>query len=532
MKSFARLGVTGLGGCCGTTPEHIFEMRNQLDVTPQKRKKVNICAVCSPSKVLEIGGCHVIGERINPTGKKAFQAALKNNDIDYILNQGIEQADAGADILDVNVGLPDIDEVNVSKKVICELQAILDLPLQIDSSNPLVIEESLRAYTGKAIVNSVNGEQKVLDSILPLVKKYGAMAVALTLDENGIPKSAADRFNIAEKIINEAAKYGIEKENIIVDCLTLTVSAQQEDAAETLKALKMVKEKLGVKTVLGVSNISFGLPRRDIINEVFLAQALACGLDLAIINPNAGGMMKAVFAHRVLANIDKGAAAYIDKFALNPAESNMAEVTNLNLADIIMKGLKDKAKDATRLLQREKTELEIVNDYIIPALDRVGERYDKGIIFLPQLISSAETVKNSFEVLKESLLNQGGEINKGTIILATVKGDIHDIGKNIVKVILENYGYRIVDLGRDVPIETVVAETLKHKAKLVGLSALMTTTVKSMADTIKALKDTCPDTKVFVGGAVLTGEYAKQIGADYYGKDAKQAVEIAKRVLG
>ena len=540
MCEFYKLGAAVMGGCCGTTPDHIKKMTELLSGKDVINLKVlSQTVVCSPSKTIVIDSPKVIGERINPTGKKKFKEALYNNDIDYILRQGIEQAEAGAEILDVNVGLPDIDEVGMMKRVILQLQAVTDLPLQIDSSNAEVIECGLRTYTGKAIVNSVNGEQKVLDKILPLIAKYGACVVGLTLDENGIPKKAEDRFKIAEKIVNEAEKYGILKENIIIDCLTLTVSAQQEDAEETLKAVRMVKEKLGVKTVLGVSNISFGLPRRDIINEIFLAQALANGLDLPIINPNSEGMMKVINAHRVLANIDKQAEYYIEKYANTTAgevsvlgaNNNPCESKTDGLVDIIIKGLKDEARIATEELLKSKDELTVVNDYLIPALDIVGERYEKGIIFLPQLISAAETVKVSFDVLKERLTGENAKISKGSIVLATVKGDIHDIGKNIVKVILENYGFTIIDLGRDVAPEVIADSVKENNIKLLGLSALMTTTVKSMEETIKLVKKVSPDTKIMVGGAVLTEEYAKQINADFYAKDAKVSAEIARKIF-
>lgn len=542
VEEFYDLGVAVFGGCCGTTPSHIQAVTEKLAGKPVvAREIVRKTVVCSPSRTVVIDSPKVIGERINPTGKKRFKEALLNNDIDYILRQGIEQAEAGADILDVNVGLPEIDEVAMMKTVITELQAVTDLPLQIDSSNPAAIEAGLRLYAGKAIVNSVNGEQKVLDTVLPLIHKYGACVIGLTLDENGIPKKAEDRFRIAEKILAAAEKYHIPKEDVIIDCLTLTVSAQQEDACETLKAVRMVKEKLGLKTVLGVSNISFGLPRRDIINEIFLSQALANGLDLPIINPNADGMMKVIRAHRVLANIDKNAEDYIAAYANTTAgavvSAPAAQQTEQNggqdsLPDIIIKGLREEARAATIKLLETESELDVVNKYLIPALDVVGERYEKNIIFLPQLIQAAETVKVAFEVLKERLSGSSSNISKGTIVLATVKGDIHDIGKNIVKVILENYGYRILDLGRDVPVETVVEAVVENKVRLLGLSALMTTTVKSMEDTIRAVRAQSPQTVIFVGGAVLTEEYAMQIGADYYAKDAKVSAEIAKKVLG
>lgn len=540
MCAFYEAGAAVMGGCCGTSPDHIREMTALLSgKSVIKPETVYQTVVCSPSKAVVIDSPKVIGERINPTGKKKFKEALHNNDIDYILRQGIEQAEAGAEILDVNVGLPDIDEVKMMKRVISELQSVTDLPLQIDSSNAEVIESGLRLYAGKAIVNSVNGEQKVLDRVLPLIAKYGACVVGLTLDENGIPKKAEERFKIAEKIVSEAQKHGIPKEDVIIDCLTLTVSAQQEDAAETLKAVRMVKEKLGVKTVLGVSNISFGLPRRDIINEIFLAQSLANGLDLPIINPNSEGMMKVINAHRVLANVDKQAECYIEKYANTKAgevsvinaESKAEDVKADGLVDIIIKGLKEEARVATEELLKTQEELTVVNDYLIPALDVVGERYEKGIIFLPQLISAAETVKVAFEVLKERLSGAETKISKGMIVLATVKGDIHDIGKNIVKVILENYGFSIIDLGRDVAAETIADAVKENNVKLLGLSALMTTTVKSMEETIKLVNKVSPETKIMVGGAVLTEDYAKQINADFYAKDAKVSAEIAKRIF-
>ncbi|MBR5157082.1 MAG: homocysteine S-methyltransferase family protein [Clostridia bacterium] len=540
MCEFYKLGAAVMGGCCGTTPEHIKKMTELLsDKNVVYRTIIPQTVVCSPSKTVVVDSTRVIGERINPTGKKKFKEALYNNDIDYILRQGIEQAEAGAEILDVNVGLPDIDEVGMMQHVVSQLQSVTDLPLQIDSSNAEVIECGLRTYTGKAIVNSVNGEQKVLDKILPLIAKYGACVVGLTLDENGIPKKAEERFKIAEKIVNEAEKRGIPKEDIIIDCLTLTVSAQQEDAAETLKAVRMVKEKLGVKTILGVSNISFGLPRRDIINEIFLAQALANGLDLPIINPNSEGMMKVVDAHRVLANVDKLAENYIEKYANTTAgevsvsgtNEKSSETKTDGLVDVVIKGLKDEARVATEELLKNNDELTVVNDYLIPALDIVGERYEKGTIFLPQLISAAETVKVSFDVLKGRLSGSNAKISKGTIVLATVKGDIHDIGKNIVKVILENYGFSIIDLGRDVAAEIISDCVKENNVKLLGLSALMTTTVKSMEETIKLVKEVSPDTKIMVGGAVLTEEYAKSINADFYAKDAKVSAEIAKKIF-
>lgn len=545
VEEFINKGVSIVGGCCGTTPEFIANLREIANnKKPVEREKVSFSAICTPSKFVKIDSVKVIGERINPTGKKLFKEALKNNDLDYILKQGISQVEAGAEILDVNVGLPDIKEKEMMIKVVRELQGIIDTPLQIDSSDGEVVEAALRIYNGKAIVNSVNGEDKILDRVLPIVKKYGASVVGLTLDEGGIPNKAEDRFKIAEKIVKRAMGYGIKRENVYIDCLTLTVSAQQKEVMETLKALRRVKEELGVKTVLGVSNISFGLPNRGLINETFLALAIANGLDLPIMNPNSEGMMDVVNAYRVLANIDKDSQKYIEKYSnvevvrtktekggsKDNAPKGKEELGDLKY--IVVKGLRDEAAAATRELLKEKSELEIVNDLLIPALDIVGQKYEKGELFLPQLIQSAETVKGAFEVIKEKLtLNNENNISKGKIILATVKGDIHDIGKNIVKVILENYGYEILDLGKDVPIELVVEEAHKNAVKLVGLSALMTTTLKSMEDTIKALKESGYKGKVFVGGAVLTPEYAEKIGADYYSKDAKEAVEVAKEVF-
>ncbi|EKQ53181.1 MAG: 5-methyltetrahydrofolate--homocysteine methyltransferase [Clostridium sp. Maddingley MBC34-26] len=545
--SFIDLGVRVIGGCCGTTPDYIKELSKIVKdkvVTPVERNNY-YSAVCTPSKVVRIDGVRIIGERINPTGKKIFKEALKNGDLDYILNQAVSQIEAGAHILDVNVGLPEIDEPSMMHKVIKEIQGIMDTPLQIDSSDHKAIETGLRYYNGKPILNSVNGEDEVLDKILPLVKKYGASVVGLTLDERGIPAKAEERFEIAKKIISRAAEYGIKKEDVFIDCLVLTVSAQQEEVQETLKAVRMVKEKLGVKTVLGVSNISFGLPNRELINETFLALALANGLDLPIINPNVSGMTRVIDSYNVLYNYDKGAEVYINNYANvelatevtvkgnGTAKNNSTSNEEHDLKYIVVKGLKEEAKQATIELLKEKNELEIVNEYLIPALDEVGIKYEKGELFLPQLIQAAETVKNSFGILKAEIVkNNSKTISKGKIIVATVKGDIHDIGKNIVKVILENYGYEMIDLGKDVPIKTVVEEAKNHNVSLIGLSALMTTTLKSMEETIQALKEDGYVGKVFVGGAVLTKDTAERIGADFYAKDAKESVEIAREVLG
>ncbi|MBY6929073.1 homocysteine S-methyltransferase family protein [Clostridium botulinum] len=549
VNEFIKEGVSIIGGCCGTNPEFIKELRLLADSNKRlRRENIEFSAVCTPSKVVKIEGVKIIGERINPTGKKLFKEALKNNDIDYILKQAIEQVEAGAEILDVNVGLPEINEKEMMKKVVKEIQGIIDAPLQIDSSNIEAVEAGLRTYNGKPIVNSVNGEDEVLEKILPLVKKYGASVVGLTLDKKGIPATADERFKIAEKIVKKAKEYGIEKHDVFIDCLVLTASAQQAEVKETLKALRKVKEELGVKTLLGVSNISFGLPCRELINETFLAMAIANGLDLPIMNPNSTGMMDVINSYNVLTNIDKGCDRYISIYGNREIQSGVrynskgenksdkneeTQSNNFDLRYIVIKGLKDEAEEATKNILESMNELDVVNEILIPSLDEVGLKYEKGEIFLPQLIQCAETVKKSFEVIKKNIvINKSENISKGKIVLATVKGDIHDIGKNIVKVILENYGYEIIDLGKDVPIETVVDAVLKNDIKLVGLSALMTTTLKSMKETIKALKDNGYSGKTFVGGAVLTSEYAKEICADYYAKDAKESVEIAKKILG
>jgi len=542
VEKFVCEGVSIIGGCCGTTPEFIKRLRDIADNNKvPKRDKITYSCICTPSNMLKIDGVKVVGERINPTGKKLFQQALRDDNLDYILKQAIDQVEAGADLLDINVGLPQIDETEMMVKVIKEIQGIMDIPLQIDSSDPEVLEAALRIYNGKACVNSVNGEDEVLDKILPIIKKYGASVVGLTLDKRGIPPTAKDRFEIAEKIVNKAKEYGIDKKDVFIDCLVLTASAQQAEVKETLMAVRRVHDELGVKTLLGVSNISFGLPCRDLINETFLAAALANGLDLPIMNPNSAGMMDVVNSYKVLANIDKGSANYISIYGgatvdrgvrLNSGKDDNNSTLERDLKYIVIKGLRDDAAQETRELLKTKTELEIVNELLIPALDIVGKKFEIGELFLPQLIQSAETVKKAFEVIKASLIaSNSASISKGKIVLATVQGDIHDIGKNIVKVILENYGYEIIDLGKDVPVEKVVETALKYDVSLVGLSALMTTTLKSMAETIKQLKEHGYKGKVFVGGAVLTPEYAKEIGADYYSKDAKEAVEVAKLVF-
>lgn len=552
MEDFLKLGVELIGGCCGTTPEYIEGLAKiaakfggtEDPAKPSEEKKT--LQVCSGNTVVTVDHVTVIGERINPTGKKRLKQALLDEDFDYILSQAIEQIDAGAEILDVNVGVPSLDDVKMLPLVIKKLQSITGLPLQIDSGNPEAIEAALRVYNGKAIVNSVNGEEKVMENILPLVKKYGAAVVGLTLDENGIPNKAEDRFAIAKRILERALEYGIPRENVIIDCLTLTASAQQKEVVETLKAVRMVKEQLGLKTALGVSNISFGLPLRPIINRTFLTMAMECGLDLPIINPNSEDMMASIFAFHVLHNIDENATAFIERYgdaALETSKISQKKDTAVtgssangdgshDIFYCIEKGMKADTVVAVEKLLQDHTEMELVNDFLIPALDKVGQGFEKGTIFLPQMLQAATAAQAGFDIVKTKLAESDKEtVSLGQVVIATVKGDIHDIGKNIVKVIMENYGFQMIDLGRDVPPETIV-ETVKEKnIKLVGLSALMTTTLKSMEETIVAVKEAAPDCKVMVGGAVLTADYAEKIGADYYCKDAMKSVEAAQEVF-
>ena len=530
-------GVQMLGGCCGTTPDFIralnAAMRGARMPSPRPERR---SGVCSASQTAAFGPVRVIGERINPTGKKRFQQALRENDIDYMVARGIEQQDAGADLLDVNVGLPGINEPEMMTRVVKALQAVVDLPLQIDSSDPAAIEAGLRAVNGKAIVNSVNGKAEVLRSILPICRKYGAAVVGLCMDENGIPQTWQERVAIAKRILDAALAAGIPKEDVLIDCLTLTVSAQQEQAAETLKALHAVREELGLHTVLGVSNISFGLPARENITVSFLTQALYAGLDLPILNPNQTAVMDAVASFRVLSGEDRDSEAYIRRFAAaesEPKKTTPAPGKDVSLADCILRGLKSETAAITRRELESRSEMDVINELLIPALDRVGELYEKQEIFLPQLINAANAACGGFDVIKERIAKSGADsVSKGKIVLATVFGDIHDIGKNIVRVVLENYGYTVIDLGRDVPAETIVETVIREDVKLVGLSALMTTTVKSMADTIAAIRKSGHDCKIMVGGAVLTPDYAAEIGADYYAKDAKQSADIARMVLG
>jgi 5-methyltetrahydrofolate--homocysteine methyltransferase len=533
-------GLAVIGGCCGTTPEFIKLIAAEMKQQKVKTRQITSRSiVCSPSQVVNLAGVNVVGERINPTGKEQFKQELRNGSFDYLLTTAAVQVEAGAAILDLNLGLPDIDEKAVMLKSILELQSILDVPLQIDSSQPEVIAAALRYYNGIAIVNSVNGEAEVMQAVLPAVKKYGAAVIGLTMDENGIPATAEGRFAIAKRIIETAAEYGIKREKIIIDCLTLTASAQQAGVKETLKALKMVKNDLGVKTTLGVSNVSFGLPERSLLNRNFLTMALFQGLNLPIIDPNDQEMMLNIKAAAVLNNQDQGASKYIEfmtaqqnKQANSNQQPAKLEIEQQNLKTAIIKGLKQQSANLTGDLLKQYDALTIVNQYLIPALDIVGERYDQGKIFLPQLVQSAETVKAAFTVLKTQLAKQGtADISKGKIVMATVKGDVHDIGKNIVKTVLENYGYQVIDLGRNVGSTEIVKAVLESKVKLLGLSALMTTTVKNMEQAIAAVKQAAPECKIMVGGAVLTADYAELIAADFYARDARAAVEIARQVL-
>lgn len=533
------LGVLFVGGCCGTTPEFIEKTAKLLVNKKPSFKPANKHGyICSPTKAVEISGVTVVGERINPTGKKRFQQALKESDFDYVLGQAVEQANAGADLLDVNVGIPEIDETVVLCQTMKNIQSILDQPLQLDSSNHLALEKALRYYSGKPIVNSVNGEESSLNSILPLCKKYGSAVIGLTLDKNGIPETSEGRFEIAKKIVSACEKFGIDRKDIYIDCLTMTVSANQNNAKVTLNAMKMVKEKLGVKTALGVSNVSFGLPVRNNVNSCFLTLAMNNGLDLAIINPNAEEMMSQVFAFKALTGQDENCSNYVARYknatlSTTFSAGTQTKVTNSeSLKDCVIKGLKGKAATLAKELLKNKDALEIVDGELIPALDEVGNSFEKGQAYLPELLASASACQSAFEVIKTHLINNGKQEEfKGKVMLATVKGDVHDIGKNIVKVVLENYGYQVIDLGRDVPPENVVKSLKEFDCNVLGLSALMTTTLKSMEETINLVKKENPNCKIIVGGAVLTEDYALKIGADFYAKDAKVATDVVKKIF-
>ncbi|MDW8802091.1 homocysteine S-methyltransferase family protein [Clostridium sp. A1-XYC3] len=546
IKTMAEKGVRIFGGCCGTNPDYIKAAVKSLQgLKPADTKPKNYTSVCSATETVILdGSVKIIGERINPTGKARYKEELKEKSVKYIQAEAVKQKEEGADILGLNVGLPEIDEKEMMTKAVKAIQKVVQLPVTIDSPTPEVLEAGARVYNGKPIINSVNGKESTMEKVFPIVKKYGGAVIALTIDEKGIPATAEERVKIAEKILKRAKDYGIDKKDIIIDCLALTASAQQKDVLETVRAIKLVKEKLGVKTVLGVSNISYGLPNRKLLNRTFLSMALYAGLDLPITNTGDEEIKATINAFEVLSNIDKESKNYISKYGkagtkvnqLNKEESNF-EVKNNNLdkdlKEIIIAGIEEDSVQCTKELLKVKEPIEIVNSYIIPALDFVGEEYESGEIFLPQLIQSAETVKRSFEVIKKSILTSGtSNIEKGKIVVATVKGDIHDIGKNIVKVLLENYGFEVIDLGKDVPIEEVVRVVKENNIKLVGLSALMTTTVANMKKTIEALKESGDDCKVMVGGAVLNKEYAEMIGADFYARDARESVKIAEEVLG
>ena len=557
MKPYRELHLFAAGGCCSTTPEFI-QMLNGVfaDCKPGRPEHPMLSVLCSPVDCVNVDGITVVGERINPTGKKRFQQALRDGDMNYILEQAVSQAEAGAQILDVNVGAPGVDEPALMEQVVKALQSVVSLPLQLDSSHAEALERGLRVYNGKPIVNSVNGEPEVLEKVLPLCKKYGAAVVGLAIDERGIQPKAEDRVAIARRIKKAALDAGIPQEDIYIDCLTLTASAQQEDVLATVQALHTCKTELGVRTILGVSNISFGLPCRPYLNTTFLTMAMYAGLDLAIMNPSSEEMMAAVYAYNVLTNRDKQSGRYIARYADQvPASAALAKAMQDKAASgvpaaaeaagpavsgpyaplmkAVEQGLKGEAAACTKALLAEKEPLELVDEALIPALDIVGVKYEKGKLFLPQLLQAASAAQSAFDEIKTAIAQRGGAgASKGRIVLATVKGDVHDIGKNIVKVILENYGFEVIDLGRDVPVETVVETVREKDIHLVGLSALMTTTLKSMEETIAALHAAKLDCKVMVGGAVLTPEYAEKIGADWYAKDAKQSADIAKEFFG
>ena len=551
MKPYRELHLFAAGGCCGTTPEFIKLLNGTFaGCTPGRPAHRMPSVLCTPVDTVTVDGITVVGERINPTGKKRFQQALREGDMNYVLEQAVSQAEAGAQVLDVNVGAPGVDEPVLMEQVVKALQSVTSLPLQLDSSNVEALARGLRVYNGKPIVNSTNGEPEKLAAILPLCKKYGAAIVGLAIDEKGIQPKAADRVAIARRITEAALAAGIPREDIYIDCLTLTASAQQEDVLATVQALEACKKELGVRTVLGVSNISFGLPCRTYLNTTFLTMAMYAGLDLAIMNPSSEEMMAAVYAYNVLTNRDKQSTKYIERFANRvPASTALAQAAKAApaasaaeaeltgpyaaLMKAVEKGLKGDAAAHTRALLAEKQPLEVVDEALIPALDIVGAKYEKGTLFLPQLLQAASAAQSAFEEIKTAIAQKGeGSASKGRIVLATVKGDVHDIGKNIVRVILENYGFEVLDLGRDVPVETVVDTVREKDVHLVGLSALMTTTLKSMEETIAALHAAKLDCKIMVGGAVLTPEYAEKIGADWYAKDAKRSADIAKEFFG
>nr|WP_319489670.1 homocysteine S-methyltransferase family protein [uncultured Caproiciproducens sp.] len=531
MEEIAKEGAWMVGGCCGTTPDYIEAVvRRCKNIRPLPIAPKNRTVVSSFAKAVVFGEKPVlIGERINPTGKSKLKQALRDNDMDYLLREAITQQENGAHILDVNVGLPEIDEPALLRRAVIEIQSVADLPLQLDTSDPIAMEGAMRIYNGKPLINSVNGKAESMEAIFPLVKKYGGAVIALTLDETGIPETAQGRLAIAEKIVKTAAAYGIEKKDLIFDTLAMTISAGQENAAVTLEALRLIRDRLRINTSLGVSNISFGLPQREHINAAFFTMALQNGLSAAIVNPNSTAMMDAYHAYCALSGKDEQCMAYIARYS---GQKTQAVSGELSLLEAVAKGLKESARSAAVKLLETAEPLEIINTQMIPALDQVGKDFEQGVLFLPQLLMSAEAAKSAFEVIRGKMTVNGEHTKKEKIILATVKGDIHDIGKNIVKVLLENYSYDMIDLGKDVPPEKVAEAAEKDGVKLVGLSALMTTTVANMAETIRLLNERVPDCKVMVGGAVLTPEYAKQIHADSYSKDAMGAVHYAQKLFG
>lgn len=527
-------GVRIVGGCCGTTPEYIKKVCELTrDMRPKEIEKKTYSVCTSYNKAVFFGEKPIlIGERINPTGKKRFKQALLENDIGYILQEAVNQQAKGVHVLDVNVGLPGIDEAQMLTNSVCELQCVTDLPLQIDSSDPVATESALRRYNGKAMINSVNGKEENLNAIFPLVKKYGGFVVALTLDEKGIPSTVDGRMKIARKILLTAALYGINKKDIIFDPLAMTVSADKMSAVTTLETVKKITEQLGCNTSLGVSNVSFGLPSRDLVNAAFFTTAMENGLSAAIMNPYSERMMEAYYSFNVVKGLDENCMDFINFASRQEVQPTAKQESSLTLKEAIEKGLKEKANEITTAMLGNSAPLDIVNTHVIPALDNVGKRFEEKKLFLPQLLMSAEAAKASFEVIKATMSADGSSVKKGSIVIATVHGDIHDIGKNIVKLLLENYGYNVIDLGKNVPPETVLRAVTDNHAPLVGLSALMTTTVPAMEETVKLIKENAPWCKTVVGGAVLTQDYADKIGADKYAADAMETVRYTELVIG
>lgn len=527
-------GVRIVGGCCGTTPEYIKKVCELTrDMRPKEIEKKTYSVCTSYNKAVFFGEKPIlIGERINPTGKKRFKQALLENDIGYILQEAVNQQAKGVHVLDVNVGLPGIDEARMLTDSVCELQCVTDLPLQIDSSDPVAMESALRRYNGKAMINSVNGKKESMNAIFPLVKKYGGFVVALTLDEKGIPDTADGRMKIASRILSAAAEYGIKKKDIIFDPLAMTVSADKMSAVITLETVKRITEQLGCNTSLGVSNVSFGLPSRELVNAAFFTTAMENGLSAAIMNPYSARMMEAYYSFNVVKGLDDNCMDFINFASQQEVQPTAKQESSLTLKEAIEKGLKEKSSEITTAMLSENAPLDIVNAHVIPALDDVGKRFEEKKLFLPQLLMSAEAAKASFEVIKANMTADSGSVKKGSIVIATVYGDIHDIGKNIVKLLLENYGYNVIDLGKNVPPETILEAVIENHAPLVGLSALMTTTVPAMEETVRLVKEKAPWCKTVVGGAVLSQDYADKIGADKYAADAMESVRYAESVIG